>query len=146
MNAEYKKVGDNMTTTKTSKISLNIFDDKRFYVNNMKSYPHDKKLYLFKRDLIKKVNTTSTELDNKYNKDLLINKIFELTTNDDRKLIEAILDYIMICKAVSLMDVVICEAGSLIVSLIYEAVSLIYEKTPSMVYRFINLNKKHKTG
>ena len=25
-----QKVGDNMTTTKTSKISLNIFDDKRF--------------------------------------------------------------------------------------------------------------------
>ena len=34
-----------MTTTKTSKISLNIFDDKRFYVNNIKSYPHDKELY-----------------------------------------------------------------------------------------------------
>ena len=29
-----QKVGDSMTTTKTSKISLNIFDDKRFYVNN----------------------------------------------------------------------------------------------------------------
>ena len=84
-----QKVGDNMTTTKTSKISLNIFDDKRFYVNNIKSYPHDKELYLFKRDLIKKINTTSTELDNKYNKDLLINNILELTTNDDRKLIEA---------------------------------------------------------
>ena len=25
-----QKVGDNMTTTKTSKISLNTFDDKRF--------------------------------------------------------------------------------------------------------------------
>ena len=43
------KVGDNMTTTKTSKISLNTFDDKRFYVNNIKSYPHDENLYLFKR-------------------------------------------------------------------------------------------------
>ena len=91
-----QKVGDNMTTTKTSKISLNIFDDKRFYVNNIKSYPHDKDLYFFKRDLIKKIceagsliNTTSTELDNKYNKDLLINNILEITTNDDRKLIEA---------------------------------------------------------
>ena len=30
-----QKVGDSMTTTKTSKISLNIFDDKRFYVNNI---------------------------------------------------------------------------------------------------------------
>ena len=97
-----QKVGDSMTTTKTSKISLNTFDDERFYVNNIKSYPHDENLYLFKRDLKKKIcqagsliNTTSTELDkkdindNKYNKDLLINNILELTTNDDRKLIEA---------------------------------------------------------
>ena len=84
-----QKVGDSRTTTKTSKFSLNTFDDKRFYVNNIKSYPHDENLYLFKRDLIKKINTTSTELDNKYNKDLLINNILELTTNDDRKLIEA---------------------------------------------------------
>ena len=52
----------------------------------------------------------------------------------------------MICEAVSPMDVVICEAGSLIASLISKAVSLIYEQTPSMVYRFLNLNKKHKTG
>ena len=37
-----------MTKTKTSKISLNSFDDKRFYVNNIKSYPHDKNLYLDK--------------------------------------------------------------------------------------------------
>ena len=35
-----QKVGDNVTTTKTSKISINTFDDKRFYVNNNKSYPH----------------------------------------------------------------------------------------------------------
>ena len=53
MNVEYK-VGDNMTTTETSKISLNTIDDKRFYVNNIKSYPHDENLYLFKRDLVKK--------------------------------------------------------------------------------------------
>ena len=52
-------------------------------------------IHLFKRDLVNKINTTSAELDNrdindnKYNKDVLINKIFELTTNDDRKLIEA---------------------------------------------------------
>ena len=84
-----QKVGNNMTTTKTSKIHLNIFDDKKFYVNKLKSYPHDEELYLFKRDLIKNINTTSTELDNKYNKDLLINNILELTINDDRKLIEA---------------------------------------------------------
>ena len=49
-----QKVGDNMTTTKTSKISLNTFDDKRFYVNNIKSCPHDENLYLFKRNLINK--------------------------------------------------------------------------------------------
>ena len=50
-----KKVGDNMTTTKTSKISLNTFDDKRFFVSNIKSYPHDENLYLFRRDLVKKL-------------------------------------------------------------------------------------------
>ena len=44
-----------MTTIKTSKISLNTFDDKRFYVNNFKSYPHDENLYLFKRDLVNKI-------------------------------------------------------------------------------------------
>ena len=88
-----------MTTTKTSKISLNTFDDKRFYVNNTKSYLHDENLYLFKRDLIKmirqaSVNEQSTRftkvlrrsLDG--DKDLLVNNILELTINDDRKLIE----------------------------------------------------------
>ena len=50
-----QKVGDNITTTKTSKISLDTFDDKRFYVKNFKSYPHDENLYLFKRDLRKKL-------------------------------------------------------------------------------------------
>ena len=57
-----QKVGDNMTTTKTSRISLNTFDDKRFYVNNIKSHPHDENICLFKRDLIKKINTTPIEL------------------------------------------------------------------------------------
>ena len=90
-----KKVGDNMTTTKTSKISLNTFDDKRFYVNNIKSYPHDENLHLFKRDL-KKINKTTLELLIKLGLDLskesvesLINNILELTINDDRKLIRA---------------------------------------------------------
>ena len=50
-----QKVGDIVTTIKTSKRSLNNFDDKRFYVNNIKSYPHDENLYLFKRDLINKI-------------------------------------------------------------------------------------------
>ena len=102
-----KKVGDNMTTTKTSKISLNIFDDKRFYVNNIKSYPHDENLYLFKRDLMKMIQQASVNeqslrftkllglpraelvrrsLDG--DKDLLVNNNLELTINDDRKLIE----------------------------------------------------------
>ena len=94
-----QKVGDNMTTTKTSKISLNIFDDKRFYVNNIKSYPHDENLYLFKRDLIKKIceagsliNTTPIELFKKLRLDVnkeslesFIDNIKELTINDDRK-------------------------------------------------------------
>ena len=31
------QAGDNMTTSKTSMISLNTFDDKRLYVNNIKS-------------------------------------------------------------------------------------------------------------
>ena len=51
-----------MTIAKTSKINLNTFNDKRFYVNNIKSYPHDENPYLFKRDLIKKINTTPIEL------------------------------------------------------------------------------------
>ena len=49
-----QKVYGNMTTTRTSKICLNTFDDKRFYVSNIKSYPHDENLYLVKRDLVKK--------------------------------------------------------------------------------------------
>ena len=86
-----QKVGDNMTTTKTSKFSLNIFDDKRFYVNNIKSYPHDENLYLFKRDLIKIIHQASVKLLRRSlhgEKDILVNNILELTINDDRKLIE----------------------------------------------------------
>ena len=86
-----QKVGDNMTTTKTSKISLNTFDDKRFYVNDIKSYPHDENLYLFKRDLIKMIRQASVKLLRRSldgDKDLLVNNILELTINDDRKLIE----------------------------------------------------------
>ena len=97
-----QKVGDNMTTTKTSKISLNIFDDKRFYVNNIKNY-HDENLYLFKRDLIKKIceagsliNTTPIDLLIKLGLDVskeslesFIDNIKDLTINDDRKLILA---------------------------------------------------------
>ena len=74
-----QKVGDATTTTKTSEISLNTFSDKRFYVNNIKSYPHGGNLYLFKRDLIKKIKNTALDLD----KDQLANNILELTINDD---------------------------------------------------------------
>ena len=94
-----QKVGDNMTT-KTSKIILNTFVDKRFYVNSIKSYPRDEIIYLFKRDLINKICTAgwgtkakapylikNASLDG--DKDLLVNNILELTINDDRKLIEA---------------------------------------------------------
>ena len=88
-----QKVGDNIATTNTSKISLNTFDDKKFYVNNIKSYPHVEKLYLFKRYLVNKINNTTLELLIKLgldvSKESLINNILELTTNDDRKLIEA---------------------------------------------------------
>ena len=95
---EYRiqKVGDNMTTTKTSMISLNTFDDTIFYINNSKSYPHDENLYLFKRNLVNKINNTTLELLIKLGLDVskeslesLINNILELTINDDRMLIEA---------------------------------------------------------
>ena len=69
-----------MTTAKTSKISLNRLDNKRFHVNNIKSSPHDENLYLFKRDLVKKNNVASSALD----KDQLTNNILELTIIDDR--------------------------------------------------------------
>ena len=80
-----QKVCDNMTTTKTGRISLNKFDDNRFHVNDMKSYPHEENLYLFKKALIEIIKKTSSELD----KDHLDNNILELTINDDRNLIEA---------------------------------------------------------
>ena len=46
-----QKVGSCMATIKISKRSLGNFD-KRFYVNNIKSYPLDENMYLFKRDLV----------------------------------------------------------------------------------------------
>ena len=106
-----QKVGDSMTTTKTSKISLNIFDDKKFYVNNIKSYPHDKELYLYKRDLINRIREAASPIKKLYkdkdkdkdrdkdkDKDVdklvceagsMINDIKELTIDSNRKLIEA---------------------------------------------------------
>ena len=107
-----QKVVDSMTTTKTSKISLNIFDDKRFYVNNIKSYPHDKEPYLFKRDLLNRIKKLYKEKDKDKDKNKdkdkdkdkvkdrdvdkmiceagsMINYFKELTIESNRKLIEA---------------------------------------------------------
>ena len=70
-----QKVCDNMTTTKTGKISLNTFDDERFYVNNIKSYPHDENLYLFLRDLVYKICEAGSLIKNASldgDKDLII--------------------------------------------------------------------------
>ena len=77
-----------MTTTKTNKISLNTFDDKRFYVDNIKSYPHDENLFLFKRDLINKIYQADPSLF-KESLEVIINNIKELTIKEDRKFIEA---------------------------------------------------------
>ena len=119
-----------MTTTKTSKISLNRFDDKRFYVNNIKSYLHDENLYLFKRDLIKMIYTTPIELLIKLGLDVskeslesLINNILELTINDDRKLIEAAIRLYNNLRSgfhkIGLWRCfTICEAGSQLIILI----------------------------
>ena len=51
-----QKVGNCMTTIKIRKRSLRNFDDKKFYVNNIKSYPLDENMYLFKRDLLNKIS------------------------------------------------------------------------------------------
>ena len=105
-----QKVGSFMVTIKISKGSLSNFDDKRFYVNNIKSYPLDENIYLFKRDLVNKIcqrtssvasqavsliNNTTLELLKKLGLDVskesleaLINNIKELTIQEDRKFIE----------------------------------------------------------
>ena len=46
---------NSVQTIITHKLSLNTFDDKRFYVNKVVSYPHDKKFYLLKNDIIEGV-------------------------------------------------------------------------------------------
>ena len=70
---------------------------KKINVNNFKSYPQDKNLYLFKGGLIKKINTTSLEqfldLGLEVNKDKLINNNKELTINDNEMLIPAAIKY-----------------------------------------------------
>ena len=90
-----------MTTIKISKRSLSNFDDKRFYVNYIKSYPLDESKYLFKRDLLNKISEqtssvasqsgpliNNTSLDvGKESLEALINNIKELTIKEDRKFI-----------------------------------------------------------
>ena len=83
-----QKIGDSMTTTKTCKISLNTFDDNRFYLNNIESYPHDENLFLFKRDLINKIYQADPSLF-KESLEVIINNIKEFTIKEDRKFIEA---------------------------------------------------------
>ena len=86
--SKLQKIWDSMTTTKTCKISLNTFDDKRFYVNNIRSYPHDENLFLFKRDLINKIYQADPSLF-KESLEVIINNIEELAIKEDRKFNEA---------------------------------------------------------
>ena len=58
-----------MATIKISKRSLNNFDDKRFYVYNIKNYPLAENMYLFKRDLVNKICEVGS---------LIINTLLEL--------------------------------------------------------------------
>ena len=93
-----QKVGSCMTTIKISKRRLSNFDDKTFFVNNIKSYPLDENMYLFKRDLLNKISQQTSSAPNRrtmVNPALigetgsLINNIKELTIKEDRKFIEA---------------------------------------------------------
>ena len=77
-----------MTTTKTRKISLSTFDDKRLYVKTIKSYPNDVTLFLFKRDLKNKIYQADPSLFIE-SLEVIINNIKELTIKEDRKFIEA---------------------------------------------------------
>ena len=90
--SKIQKIGDSMTTRKTSKVSLNTFDDKGFYVNNIKSYPHDENLFLFKRDLMNNIYQADPSLF-KESIEVIINSIKELTIKEDRKFIEAAIGF-----------------------------------------------------
>ena len=59
-----QKVGSCMTTIKISKRSLSNFDDKRFYVINIKSYPLDENMYIFKRDFLNKISQQTSSAPN----------------------------------------------------------------------------------
>ena len=84
-------VGSCMTIIKISIRSLSNFDDKSFYVNNIKSYPLDENMYLFKRHLLNKISQQTSSAPNRrtmVNPAMIIN-IKELTIKEDRKFIEA---------------------------------------------------------
>ena len=80
-----------MTTIKIIKKNLSNFDDKRFYVNNIKNCPLGENMYLFKRDLLNKINQQTSSAPNRRTmvNPALINNIKELTIKEDRKFIEA---------------------------------------------------------
>ena len=80
-----------MTTIKISKRYLNHFDDKRFYVNNIKSYPLDENMCFFKRGLLNKISQQTSSAPNRRTmvNPALINNFKELTIEEDRKFIEA---------------------------------------------------------
>ena len=87
-----QKVGICMATIKINKRYLSNFDDKRFYVKNIKSYPLDENMCLFKRVLVNKISQQNPSMANPApigETGSRINNIKELTINDDRKFIEA---------------------------------------------------------
>ena len=86
-----QKGGDNMTKTKTSKISLNTLDDKRFDVNNIRSYPHYENLYLFKRGLVNKINNNTLEL--------LLKFVLDVSKESLESLIKNILQPLMMIES-----------------------------------------------
>ena len=101
-----QKFGNKMSTIRRNKCRLNNVDDKKFYVIDVKIYPHDENLYPFKRDLINKMNNTNLELDwglaqfwgpgpqaaSLLDTDKLTKNILQLTTNDDRKFIDSAIE------------------------------------------------------
>ena len=86
-----QKLGSCMTTIKISKRSLSNFDDKSFYVNNIKKYSLDENMYLFKRDLLNKISQQTSSAPNRRTmvNPALINDIKELTFKEDIKFTEA---------------------------------------------------------
>ena len=63
--SRFQKLGKCVTTIKISKRSLSNFDDKRFYVYNIKSYPIDENMYLFKRNLLNKIGQQTSFAPNR---------------------------------------------------------------------------------